>query len=235
MGSTVVLIPGLICNELAWADVANLLSDMGVDVVIADVSEPNTITAMAQSVLDSVSSDLIPLGHSMGGRVALEMVRLAPERIKGLGLIATGAHPLAEGETEKREAVIELANEQGMHVLVEKWLPPMVAKGFPEEEPVRYKNLFDSCVSAGEEQHERQIRALVNRPNAMPLLVEINTPTILIAGEEDAWSTPQQHADMESKMVKAETKLVVLNTGHFVQYEAPQLFTETVLGWLKEL
>ncbi len=69
---------------------------------------------MAQSVLDSVSGDLIPLGHSMGGRVALELVRLAPERVKALGLIATGAHPLAEGETEKREAVIKLANEQGM-------------------------------------------------------------------------------------------------------------------------
>jgi pimeloyl-ACP methyl ester carboxylesterase len=235
MGSTVVLIPGLICNELAWADVANLLSDMGLDVVIADVSEPNTITDMAQSVLDSVSGDLIPLGHSMGGRVALEMVRLAPERVKALGLIATGAHPLAEGETEKREAVIKLANEQGMSALVEKWLPPMVAKGYAESEPLRYQQLFDSCISAGEEQHERQIRALVNRPNALPLLAEIETPAILVAGEEDAWSTPQQHADMESKMVKAQTKLVVLNTGHFVQYEAPQLFTESVLGWLKEL
>ena len=235
MGSTVVLIPGLICNELAWADVANLLSDMGLDVVIADVSKSNTITDMAQSVLDSVSGDLILLGHSMGGRVALEMVRLAPEKIKGLGLIATGAHPLAEGETEKREAVIELANEQGMHVLVEKWLPPMVAKGFPEEEPVRYQNLFDSCVSAGEEQHERQIRALVNRPNALPLLAEIDTPTILIAGEEDAWSTPQQHADMQSKMVKAQTKLVVLKTGHFVQYEAPELFAQTIESWINTL
>lgn len=235
MGSTVVLIPGLICNELAWKDVAKLLNEGGFDVVSADVTKPQSITEMAQSVLDAVSGDLIPLGHSMGGRVALEMVRLAPERIKGLGLIATGAHPLAEGETEKRESVIKLANEQGMSELVEKWLPPMVAKGYAESEPLRYQQLFDSCVSAGEELHERQIRALVNRPNALPLLAEIEIPTILVAGEEDAWSTPQQHADMQAKMVKAQTKLVVLNTGHFVQYEAPQQFTETLSGWLKEL
>ncbi len=79
----------------------------------------------------------------------------------------------------------------------------MVAKGYAESELLRYQHLFDSCISAGEEQHERQIRALVNRPNALPLLAEIETPAILVAGEEDAWSTPQQHADMESKMVSS--------------------------------
>lgn len=236
LNAQLVFIPGLVSDSRVWSPVATAMESLGYKVAIADVSHANSLTEMAQQILSRAEPDqaLIPIGHSMGGRVALEVVRLAPDRVVGLGLVATGAHPLAKGELAKRESVIALAHEQGMQALCNVWLPPMLHPDTAQANPALFADLQAMVLEAGADVHERQIRALVNRPDAMPLLPKISCPTLLVAGEADGWSSPEQHQQMMDLMTGAKCRLdVVTGAGHFLQSEKPEQFAAVLSDWLK--
>ena len=233
MNKSLIFIPGLVSDQRAWREVEQNASALGLSTGIADLSESDSITAMAQTVLDQFEGQLIPVGHSMGGRVAMEMARLAPERVSGLVLVATGAHPLAEGEIEKREGVIALANREGMQALCDQWLPPMLAPGTRGANPALYRELEQMVLDAGPELHERQIRALVARPDARSVLEGLTVPTLFVAGEYDEWSRPEQHHKMAASVKQAAVAVEeVAGAGHFLQAEAPEEFRDLLLRWL---
>ena len=120
---TFTLIPGLLSDQIVWEDLAGALFGKG-EVHHADLRPYSTISEMARSVLDQTHGPLIPIGHSMGARAALEIARMAPERVPALVLADTGMHPLKPGELEKREEKIRLGHES-MEKLADAWLPPM--------------------------------------------------------------------------------------------------------------
>ena len=234
MGEELVLIPGLVSDRQAWRDVEQELLNKGLKTTIADISKADSLTSMAQTILDQTDGPLIPVGHSMGGRVAMEIARLAPERLEGLVLVATGAHPLAEGELPKRERVIELANTQGMQALCDQWLPPMMAPDTCKSDSQLYRTLEQMVLDAGAEVHERQIRALIARPDARSVLESLSAPTLFVAGEYDGWSTPDQHRAMAALVGNAPVDVeVVAGAGHFLQAEQPIVFTQLLLNWLQ--
>src|SRR5450830_65736 len=131
MNPTLVLLPGLMYDAAVWAPQIQSLSDL-VDCAVVDYGLCDSITAMARLVLDSTALARFALaGHSMGGRVALEVMRLAPERVERLALLDTGTHPLADGEAGAKEragrmALVQLARDKGMRVMGQQWLPGMV-------------------------------------------------------------------------------------------------------------
>ncbi len=234
MKPQIVLIPGLVSDYRAWNDVEALLTTAGYEVSIADVGLADRLEKMAQQILDSVQGRFIAIGHSMGGRVAFELYRAAPERILGLGLIATGAHPLADGEPAKRQQVIDLANNDGMQALCDVWLPPMLHPETPKINPDIYQSLEQMVLDAGADVHQNQIHALVNRQSAQPLLAELRCPTLFVAGDADAWSSPEQHREMQKLASNAVTRLnVVKDAGHFLQVEKPEEFAGLVIDWIE--
>lgn len=226
---TLLFIPGLMSDETAWADVAEAFrADRAV--TIGDVSPGNSITGMAENILANVEGPVIPIGHSMGGRIALEMERVAKDRVAGLVLTDTGVHPLKDGELENRQAMIDLGNNVGMGALANKWLPPMVAES--RHKDVEFiQMLRDMIFRAGPATHERQILALIGRPDARPQLSTIECPVLLIAGDEDRWSPPSQHQDMTENL--ADAKLVVVEgAGHFAPTEKPDIVAGAIREWL---
>src|SRR4051794_37969107 len=96
------LLPGLLCDRVTWAHQVEGLADLA-EVRVASFYGFDSIPAMAQSVLDEAPARFAVAGHSMGARVALEMVRAAPERVERLALLDTGTHPVRPGEAEKRQ------------------------------------------------------------------------------------------------------------------------------------
>lgn len=236
MKPQLVFIPGLISDERAWQAVAERLDFAGYPTKIADVTQAASLQEMAAHIVSEQSTPFIPIGHSMGGRVVFEIYRSAPEMCLALGLVATGAHPLAESELPKRQEVINLANTEGMAALCDIWLPPMLHPDTQADQPELYKSLRQMVLDAGPEVHERQIKALVNRPDAIPLLSEISCPTLLVAGEADGWSSPQQHEKMMSMMVRAKAQLeVITGAGHFLEAERPEAFAKVLSNWLDTL
>jgi pimeloyl-ACP methyl ester carboxylesterase len=228
MMTTLVLIPGLISDAVVWQPVADSAAG-SFAVYQADVSEGTSITGMAETILAETDGPLIAVGHSMGGRVAMEMARIAPERVRGLVLANTGHHPKREGEEIKRQAMIDLGHES-MAKLAETWLPPMLDPARTGDKALM-ADLTAMVLRADADQHERQIRALIGRPNASAYLKNITCPVLLIAARQDGWSPIAQHEEIGAA-VKDSELAIIENAGHFAPVERPAETTAAIMEWL---
>jgi pimeloyl-ACP methyl ester carboxylesterase len=222
---TLMLLPGLLCDAATYApQVAAFAGEC--DVRVPDFFGLDSIASMAKRVLETAPGDFVMAGFSMGGRVALEVMRIAPERVQALAIFDTGVHPLAPGEEVKRQAVIDLAYAEGMQALAARWLPPMLLPAHLGDEAL-VADLTAMVCRATPEIHEKQIRALVGRPDAEPVLRTIACPTIVLCGRQDVWSTPEQHAPIAAAIPGA--KLIIAeNCGHFLPREAPDVLNSAL-------
>ena len=226
MQATLVLIPGLLSDNSVWEPVA-ALADM--PTYFADATKDPSIESMAARVVSETKGPLIVVGHSMGGRIAMEVTRQAPDRVTRLVLANTGHHPLKKGETEKRQAKIDegYAEFAGM---IKGWLPPMMAAS-RHDDTALIDSLTSMALEIGPEVHEQQIKALVNRPNATEYLPQVSCPVLLLTGTEDVWSPEKQHREIQEMVADAELH-VVENAGHFLPVEQPDLTAELITNWL---
>ena len=166
----------------------------------------------------------------MGARVALEMVRRAPDRIVRLALLDTGTHPRQPGEAERRQVLVDLADTEGMGALAARWLPPMVHEARVEE-PDLMGPLIDMVLRASPAQHARQIRALLDRPDPRPLLPGIACPTLVMVGRQDRWSPLAQHEEIAAAIPGAGL-VVIEDSGHMTPVERPTQVSDALLDWL---
>lgn len=216
------ILPGLLCDESIFAEQKAALSD------ICEVRSPHfrgfdSIVAMAEHVLETAPPKFSLAGFSMGGRVSFQIMRLAAERVERLCLFDTGPTPEPAGGAEKRKPLVDLAYEKGMKALADVWLPPMLAPRRRNDEAFR-KPIEDMILRSTPEDHEKQIKALVERPDATPLLKTFKCPVLVICGAQDEWSTPEQHREMAAQIPGAELAIIE-DAGHFVSVEQPQEFT----------
>jgi len=223
------LLPGLICDETVWAECVDRLSDYQ-PVAMPGFGQLRSIGVMAEHVLAVTPERISLAGHSMGARVALEIVRRAPERVERLALLSTGVHPLAQGETEKRMALYELGVGEGMTALVDSWLPPMV-HAERRDDAAFMRPLREMCLRAGIEQFEAQMVALLERPDARPLLATIRCPTMVAVGSDDVWSPPDQNRQIAAGIRDADFVLFE-HSGHMAPFETPALVSESLRTWL---
>jgi pimeloyl-ACP methyl ester carboxylesterase len=225
---TIFLLPGLLCDETIWADQRAALSEFG-DVAIPDFRHVNSIEAMAQLVLDAAPDRFSVAGHSMGGRVALEVVRLARGRVARLALLDTGVHPRAANEESKRGELVDLARSQGMAALAARWLPPML---HPDHSGL-LGPLTEMVKRSTPETFANQQRALLNRPDAREVLAGIHCPTLVLCGKQDAWSPVAQHEEIAASI--AQSKLVVVDDcGHMSPVEQPAVVSRWLSGHLQD-
>jgi pimeloyl-ACP methyl ester carboxylesterase len=196
----------------------------------------DSLVAMAQQILDNAPAHFNLAGHSMGGRVALEVLRMAPERVLRLGLLGTGfrakeAGAAGEEEVQKRQALLDIAHQQGVRHMALTWVQHMVA-------PSRLQDtaLIEAIVQMFERKTEdifkRQIKALLERPDASDVLARVQVPTLVMAGEFDAWASPQQHQDIADLVPARPTVDVVAGAGHMMMMEKPEAVTASFLNWL---
>ncbi len=195
-----LLLPGLLCDRSNWAGQRAELAGVA-DCHVPAYGALDTIESMAAHVLSSAPARRFSLaGHSMGGRVALEVMRRAPERVERLALLDTGFQPLAAGEAGDKERagryeLLSRARSQGMRAMGEQWARGMVHPsriGTPVFEAV-----LDMIARSTPDTFEAQIRALLARPDATPVLSGIRCPTLLLCGREDLWSPLARHEDMQ--------------------------------------
>lgn len=231
---TLILIPGLLCDATVWTAQCEALAPLA-DCVVADLGDCGSIHEMATRVLADVDGDALSVaGHSMGGRVALEMMRLASHRIARLALLDTGYQPLAAGEAGEREragrmALVASAREQGMRAMGRAWAPGMV-----REERVGtplFERILDMIERSTPARFAAQIGALLGRPDAEPLLARIACPTTLICGRDDHWSPLARHEAMQAAIPGA-TLSVIERSGHMSTMEQPEAVSAALAEWL---
>jgi protocatechuate 4,5-dioxygenase alpha subunit len=226
--ATVLFIPGLVCDGLVWQ--AGQAAMGGLPNVVADTSAHDSIPEMARDLLAQHDGRLILVGHSLGGRVAMEMARMAHGRVAGLALLNTGMHPKRDGEDAKRHAMMEMGYEQGMAAVAAAWLPGMMNSAAAPD-PALLSALSDMVVRMGPDVHARQLRALLTRPDAAATLA-YKGPMLLITGRQDTWSPIAQHEDIRALCPQARLEIIE-DAGHFAPVEQPEVVAVLLANWAR--
>lgn len=230
-----LLVPGLLCDATVWAPQVQALSARH-RCVVADHGQANRLDEMARQALACVPGDepFDLAGHSMGGRCALEVLRLAPQRVRRLALLDTGYQPCppgpaGEAEARQRLDLLALARRDGMQALGRRWLPGML---HPDQlgTPLM-ATLLAMVERASPDRFEAQIQALLHRPDATAQLAQVRVPTLVLCGQQDSWSPPERHADMARRVPGADLVLVP-HCGHMSTLEQPQAVTAALQRWL---
>jgi pimeloyl-ACP methyl ester carboxylesterase len=231
---TALLLPGLLCDRAVWAAQLEALIPR-VHCIVPDYGELDSLPAMAHSVLAQAPARFALIGHSMGGRVALEIVRTAAARVSALALLDTGYQaraPGAEGahEARARHAWLEHAAAAGMRAMGRVWVRAMV-------HPARLEDtaLIESILAMLERCRvsvfAAQIRALLGRPDASAVLASIGCPTLLLCGREDRWSPLARHEAMAA-LIPHSQLIVIEQCGHMSTLEQPAEVSARLSQWL---
>ncbi len=229
---TLCLLCGLLSDETVWIDAAGGLQQRAA-VRILSFGGFTSIAAMARHVLSEVPGDLLLAGHSMGGRVALEVLRQEPGRVRAVALLNTGVHPRADSEQASRGRLVEIARQQGMEALAAEWLPPMMGAS-PQRVAQVMPRLVEMVKRSTVESFAGQIKALLERPDARGVLPGIRVPTLLVSGSADQWSPPAQHREMQ-KSIAAARYLTIEDAGHMAPIEQPLAVARAIDQWLGRL
>jgi pimeloyl-ACP methyl ester carboxylesterase len=234
--TTLVLLPGLLCDRAAFEPLSPILAPHARCVVAEYASEPS-IEAMAAKALAVAPPRFALLGHSMGGRVALEIVRRMPQRVERLALLDTGYQPRAAGETGEPErvqrmALLDLARREGMRAMGTRWVQPMV---HPDRRVDR--ELIDAILAMIErctaDQFAAQIGALLARPDATDVLARIDCPTLVLCGRDDGWSPLARHAELQ-RCIRGSSLAVIDRCGHMAPMERPEAVAREIVAWLEK-
>ena len=235
MSEALILIPGLLCDAEVWAPQTAALADLATPVV-PDHGSRDSLGGMAEAILERAPAQFALAGHSMGGRVALEVMRRAPRRVRALALLDTGCLPLAPGAPGEREragrlALLEVARCEGMRAMCRRWLAiPTIHPERLGDEPLvtPILNMFERKTPA---IFEAQIRALLERPDASDVLPAIDCPTLVLCGREDALSTLAAHQEMADR-IPGSTLVSIARCGHMATLEQPAEVNAALRGWL---
>jgi pimeloyl-ACP methyl ester carboxylesterase len=231
---TVVLLPGLLCDQATWGEPCDALSSAA-RCVVPSYGLSDSIEAMARGVLDEVQAERFALvGHSMGARVALEIMRLAPQRVLRLALFDTGLDPLAPGadgerERRQREALVALARTHGMRAMGLQWAPGMVLPAH-REAPV-FERILAMIERKTPEVFEAQVRALLGRPDARAVFAAIRCPVLIGCGRQDAWSPLARHEQMH-RLLPGSRLVVIDDSGHMSPMEQPAAVAQALVEWM---
>jgi pimeloyl-ACP methyl ester carboxylesterase len=171
----------------------------------------------------------------MGGRVALEVFRLAPDRVTHIALFDTGCEALPPGEPAKaerraRQRLLDIARSRGMRAMSYEWIPPMV-------HPDRWQDhdMIEEIVRMMErstpDRFEAQMNALLSRPRTTDLLPRISCPALILTGQNDGWSPPERHREMAAAIPRA-ALCIVPECGHMSTMEQPADVTRAMRDWL---
>jgi len=229
--SELILLSGLLSDDTPWIDVAARLTAT-CPVRILSFADCSSIAEMAQRVLVQAPERFALAGHSMGGRVALEVWRRAPGRIAALGLLNTGVTPRRPEEAAGRTRLLNIAQERGMSALAAEWLPPMMA-GAPTtaEQRTIWQRLTRMVEAQTAASFAAQIQALLNRPDAEALLPTIDVPTLLLSGQQDTWSPISQHLRMQH-MIPGSILAEIADAGHMAPIEQPEAVADALRAHL---
>jgi pimeloyl-ACP methyl ester carboxylesterase len=234
--TTLVLVPGLMCDHAVWSATCDHLGPLAAKAVVPDHGFCDRLEDMAAQILANVPGALAVAGHSMGGRVALEMARLAPERIRHLALLDTGFEARktgAEGEAEasKRHALLALARSEGVQAMASQWVQGMVHPQRLSDQTL-ISEILEMFARRSADHFAAQIHALLSRPDASQTLASMEGPVWLICGAQDSWSPVSQHERMAQFLSEPQLH-VIEDAGHMAPMEKPQRMAEVLAQWLR--
>jgi pimeloyl-ACP methyl ester carboxylesterase len=223
-----LLLPGLLCDAALWQFQSEALADVA-EVTVADLTRSDSIAAMARDALAAAPDRFALAGLSMGGYVALEIMRQAPERVTHLALLDTSARPDAPELTERRKALIDLASRGKFKGVTPRLLPLLLHKDhqFPPLSTI----VIDMAARIGQPAFVRQETAIMGRADSRPFLKDIKVPTLVLVGEDDALTPVHLHEELADGIAGSEFQIIA-RSGHLTTLEKPDMVNRAMFDWL---
>jgi pimeloyl-ACP methyl ester carboxylesterase len=219
MSLPIILITGQLLTDAVWQSLRDAWGNR--EVIVADNQSDDTIEGVAQRLLDNAPPKFVLVGHAMGGFVAFEIMRRAPERVAKLALISTLASADGPAQTARRQGYIDLVESGNFDQVVEERIPIL----FPEEKrsDARLVGIArQMAADTGADTFLAQQRAIMARIDSRPRLGEIAVPTLLIWGEKDGITSRAHHDEILDAIPGARLE-VVAGAGHLPTVEAPEV------------
>lgn len=223
-----LLLPGLLCDARLWRDPLALLGE-SVSAQVADLTLDDTLQAMARRTLAAAPPRFALAGLSMGGYVALEILRQAPERVTRLALFDTSARPDSPEAARRRRALMALSRTGQFRGVTPRLLPSLL---HPEavEGPLGHE-VRAMADRVGHEAFLRQQLAILHRPDSRPMLSGITVPTLVAVGEQDILTPPELSEEMAAAIPGARLARIP-RSGHLPTMEQPQHSAALMREWL---
>ena len=230
--STLILLPGLASDAAMWHAQLEVLARWRP--VVTDVhTRHQAIPEMASALLGEHEGDLVLCGASMGGMLAMEAARQAPDRVRGLALLGTNAKPeSAEMRTLREAAIVQF--EAGRLAEV---IEPNVAFAFhPDnsQDLALVMAYLEFVYRAGAAQLIAQNRAVITRPDARTHLPLVRCPTLVMCGDMDMLAPLVDSKEIAALIPGAEL-VVVPQCGHMLTMEQPDFVNVTLVSWLEQV
>jgi len=223
-----LLLPGLLCDERLWRNQANDLSDIA-DIRIADLTQDDSVAAMARRALDAAPPTFALAALSMGGYVAFEILRQAPQRVSRLALLATSARADPPKRAAVRRASLALAASGRFAGVTRKLLPQLVHARHVDG-PVGLE-VMAMAERVGRDAFLRQQQAILDRPGSSALLANVQLPTVVGVGDDDRMTAPEESRFIQAGIAGAQLH-VFRECGHLPPLEQPAETSALLRSWL---
>ncbi len=229
---TPIFIPGLILTRDIFAPQIDRLANSAA-AKTADTLGRDSITAMAEAALALADGPLVPVGISMGGYIAMEMARLAPQRLAGIALFNTQHRADPPERRKQREATIDMAQSDRFRGVTRHLLKSFLSPTAMEDETL-VARVIAMAEEVGRENFVLQQRAILGRRNQSDTLGALTVPALVLGGGLDTLTPPQASRDMAELIPNAEL-VIMEEIGHLSTIEAPDEVTDILNSYLARL
>ncbi|MGY3570008.1 alpha/beta fold hydrolase [Vibrio paucivorans] len=231
MSNTVPLVwlPGLLCTHDLYRNVNDLLPNW-VEPNCIELPALNSMQQLAKHVLETLPPKFVLGGLSMGGILCFEVFKQAPERVLGLVLLDTIATDETEDISDKRDAIVRKAEAGQFNRITRDVLLPMLVHPTRATDEALVSRLEEMANDVGLEAFKAHARALATRPNAVPLLENVQVPTIVVTGKQDLLCPLNHHLEIVKHLSDVSLH-VIPNCGHLTTLEAPATVANLMSNW----
>lgn len=224
----IVFIPGLLCDETLFAPQIAALADQ--PLMIADHRQHDSIPDIAANILENAPDKFSLVGLSMGGYIAMEIMRETPERVTRLALLNTNARADTPEQSERRGFLIDLTRKKGFEKVPQLLFPGFVHAQHENDDDLK-AIVIEMAMNTGPEAFIRQQTALINRVDARPRLDEITCPTLVLVGDGDRLTPPELAREIHEHIACSHLA-IIQGSGHLSTLEKPEAVTAELMGWL---
>ena len=225
----ILLIPGLACSPRLFAPQLPSLWQFG-PVTIADIRRGESMEEIARRILETAPPRFALAGLSMGGYIAFEIMRQAPERVLRLALLDTAPRADRPEQSERRDAQIAMVREGRSADIPALLFPLMVRPEHQQNEELR-RTFWQMFRENGEDAFVRQQQAIKARPDSRPSLAAIGCPALVLVGDSDQVTPPEAAREIADGIGGARL-VIVPNSGHLSTLEQPEAVTRALIEWM---
>jgi len=230
MANPIMLIPGLLCSARLYAPQVPELWRCGA-VMIAEHTRDDTMSGIASRILRNAPPQFILVGLSMGGYIAFEIMREAPERVIKLILMDTSARSDTSEQSERRSTLISRAQNGQLEQIADQLFPVLVHP-LRKNDP-KLKNLVRlMAAEVGPNAFVRQQNAIISRPDSRSGLGAIKCPTLIVVGDHDELTPPELSEEIADGISGAHL-IKIPECGHLSTLEKPDKVSQAIVNWIQ--